>query len=215
MLERNVLRRVLLAPSSLRSSIVPAIRSDLRFQLSSRYSTSLPSVTKPSFWTSLVPKPLRRGASPAGAKIKKQQNKEWNPATFFIVIFLLIGSMSIQMIALRNEYDTFTRRAEARISLLKEIIDRVQRGEEVDVEGLLGTGDSKKEEEWEEILKDIEREDELWKSQKQKKPMKDAESTHQNIISLSNISAESTKDHESQPEPKRVGTRSNAPRGFY
>jgi len=76
--------------------------------------------------------------------------KEWNPATFFIVIFLLIGSQAIQMVAIRHEYENFSRSADARIALLKEVIERVQRGEDVDVEGLLGTGDKEKEKEWEE-----------------------------------------------------------------
>jgi Family of unknown function (DUF5321) len=58
--------------------------------------------------------------------------------------------MSIQMIALRNESAAFTRRADAKIGLLKEIIGRIQNGEEVDVEGLLGTGDKEREREWEE-----------------------------------------------------------------
>lgn len=58
--------------------------------------------------------------------------------------------MSIQMIALRNEFIAYTRRADAKIGLLKEVIERVQKGEEVDVEGLLGTGDARREKEWEE-----------------------------------------------------------------
>jgi hypothetical protein len=58
--------------------------------------------------------------------------------------------MSIQMIALRNDFAAFTRRADARIGLLREIIERIQKGEEVDVEGLLGTGDKEREKEWEE-----------------------------------------------------------------
>lgn len=40
------------------------------------------------------------------------------------------------------------RKAEAKIGLLKEVVGRVQKGEEVDVEGLLGTGDEGKEGEW-------------------------------------------------------------------
>jgi hypothetical protein len=107
------------------------------------------SVTQPSFWRSLIPKPFRKDAA-SGSAIRKPRSKEWNPATFFIVIFLLIGSMSIQMIALRNELAAFTRRADAKIGLLKEIIERIQNGEVVDVEGLLGTGDAKREKEWEE-----------------------------------------------------------------
>lgn len=54
------------------------------------------------------------------------------------------------MIALRNEFTAFTRRADAKIGLLKEIIGRIQNGEDVDVEGLLGAGDAKREQEWEE-----------------------------------------------------------------
>jgi hypothetical protein len=58
--------------------------------------------------------------------------------------------MAIQMIALRNEFAAFSRRADAKIGLLKEIIERIQKGDDVDVEGLLGTGDSAREKEWEE-----------------------------------------------------------------
>ena len=54
------------------------------------------------------------------------------------------------MISLRNDFRSFSRKSEAKISLLKEVIERVQRGEDVDVEGLLGTGDEEKEREWEE-----------------------------------------------------------------
>ena len=58
--------------------------------------------------------------------------------------------MSIQMIALKNTHAAFERRASAKIGLLREVIERIQKGEEVDVEGLLGTGDAKREKEWEE-----------------------------------------------------------------
>lgn len=55
----------------------------------------------------------------------------------------------MQMIALRNDFTTFSRRADAKIGLLKEVIERVQKGEDVDVKGLLGTGDPEQEKEWE------------------------------------------------------------------
>lgn len=54
------------------------------------------------------------------------------------------------MIALRSEYATVSRRARAKIGLLREVVERVQKGEDVDVEGLLGTGNEAKELEWEE-----------------------------------------------------------------
>lgn len=141
------LRRVLLAPASLRSSTV--VHQAIRPAIVSQKGYASLSVAQPSFWKSMIPKPFRKDPT-AIRRPKKPKSKEWNPATFFIFIFLLIGSMSIQMIALRNEFTAFTRRADAKIGLLKEIIGRIQNGEDVDVEGLLGAGDAKREQEWEE-----------------------------------------------------------------
>lgn len=139
------LRRALLASPGVRAiSLSPRLFLPSQALL---YSTQ--SVVQPSFWKSLIPKPLRKSSSPSKTA-KKPKSKEWNPATFFIWIFLFIGSMSIQMIALRREFANFSRRADARIGLLKEVIEKIQNGEEVDVEGLLGTGAKEKEQEWEE-----------------------------------------------------------------
>jgi hypothetical protein len=77
---------------------------------------------------------------------------EWNPATFYIIIFILIGSQAIQMLILRKDVENFGRQADAKIRLLNEVIQRVKNGEEVDVEKLLGTGNESKEREWEEGL---------------------------------------------------------------
>jgi hypothetical protein len=141
------LRRILLAPPSLRTSLLPFPPRSFHSALPRHYAST--NIVQTSFWVSLIPKPLR-GSSPTALLKKKAKSKEWNPATFFIVIFLLIGSMSIQMIALRNDFAAFSRRADAKIGLLKEIIERIKKGEEVDVEGLLGTGDKEREKEWEE-----------------------------------------------------------------
>lgn len=65
---------------------------------------------------------------------------------------LLIGSQAINTISLRHETAAFSRKADAKIALLREVIERVQKGEQVDVEGLLGTGNKEKEEEWEQGL---------------------------------------------------------------
>ncbi len=54
------------------------------------------------------------------------------------------------MISLRNDFTAFSRRADAKIGLLREIIGKIQNGEDVDVEGLLGSGDAEREKEWEE-----------------------------------------------------------------
>lgn len=111
------------------------------------YSSAGPyTVVDRGFWKSLVPKPLRK----ENRQALKQYGKQWNPATFFIVIFLLIGSMSIQMITLRNSFDRYMRISQVRIGLLREVVERIQNGEKVDVEKLLGTGDEEKEADWEE-----------------------------------------------------------------
>lgn len=52
------------------------------------------------------------------------------------------------MLTLRNEYSTFSRKADQKIALLKEVLDKIQRGEKVDVEKVLGTGDEQQEQEW-------------------------------------------------------------------
>ncbi|KAL9601149.1 MAG: hypothetical protein Q9219_002748 [cf. Caloplaca sp. 3 TL-2023] len=79
----------------------------------------------------------------------------------------------MQMIALRNEFTAFSRRADAKIALLKEVIERVQKGEEVDVKGLLGTGDPEKEKEWEQVIQEIEEEDRLWQNKARRREQRE------------------------------------------
>ncbi|KAF4992852.1 hypothetical protein FDECE_13582 [Fusarium decemcellulare] len=126
-------------------------------------STAPATIVDGSFWRSLVPKPLRK----ENRQLKKK-SREWNPATFFIAIFLLIGSMSIQMIALRNSFDRYMRQSESRIATLRNVVEKIQKGEPVDVEKALGTGDPKKEADWEEMLKAIERDEAARKSKQDK-----------------------------------------------
>lgn len=105
-------------------------------------------------------------------------------------MFTLIGSQAIRMLTLKNSYATYTRSTDAKIELLKEVIERVQRGEKVDVEKLLGTGDEAKEREWDQglswsiipmrmqlshlsislVLQEIEQEDLLWQQRRSKEP---------------------------------------------
>lgn len=127
------------------------------------------------------------------------------------------------MIALRNEFAAFSRRADAKIGLLKEIIERIQNGEEVDVEGLLGTGDTEREKEWEEgnfasvkqqwlsngyhvVLQEIEREDQAWEQSRRSKP-KHGEGE---------IAKKAPIEIPAKVEPKSKATsKTNAPSGFY
>lgn len=103
----------------------------------------------------MIPKFIRnRGARKESKRTKSQ---EWNPATFYIIMFTLIGSQAIRMITLKNSYSAYTRTTDAKIELLREVITRVKNGEKVDVEKLLGTGDEAKEREWDEGLSSPER----------------------------------------------------------
>ncbi|KAI1496718.1 hypothetical protein F5X99DRAFT_58478 [Biscogniauxia marginata] len=162
-------RRALRVPVEFR--VAATLRSTPIYQTQTiRYASSLPSVVQLSFWKSMVPKPLRRRPEPSSGAPTKPKSKEWNPATFFILIFILIGSMSIQMITLRKDFDTFVRRADVRIGLLREVVEKLQKGEEVDVEKALGTGDVEKEREWEEVLKEIEQGDIVKNARKTERP---------------------------------------------
>jgi len=108
----------------------------------------LPRVAQPSFWTSLIPRFMRLSRDSSTKKAVQDELPRWNPATFYIWIFLLIGSNSINMITLRNEYTTFDRKTDSKIAQLREVFEKVQRGEEVDVKRALGTGDAQQEQEW-------------------------------------------------------------------
>ena len=93
---------------------------------------------------------LRRSRVPPGLQKQKEKNKEWNPYTFFIITFLVIGSQAINLIALKHEHKDFMRRTESKIDLLREVIERIEKGEDVNVEKLLGTGVESEEKIWEE-----------------------------------------------------------------
>lgn len=108
-------------------------------------SDSLPKIADRSVWTSMIPRFIRN-RKPRDPK----KSKDWNPATFYIVMFTLIGSQAIRMLSLKNSYATYTRTTDAKIKLLREVIERIKNGEKVDVERILGTGDEMQEREWEE-----------------------------------------------------------------
>ncbi|KAJ4293277.1 hypothetical protein N0V90_008559 [Kalmusia sp. IMI 367209] len=134
-----LLRQLLRVPNTYRTLLTSPPRPQIRTfallspQLAHPRHLTVPRILQPSFWTSMVPRPLReRAADP--------NRGEWNPATPYIVLALLVGSQAIQILWLKQESDKERRRAEASISVLRGVVDRVQGGEVVDVEGALGTG---------------------------------------------------------------------------
>jgi len=59
-----------------------------------------------------------------------------------------VGSQAIHTLKLKSDMTEMERKAEAKISLLKRVIERIQSGEDVNVEKELGTGEPVAEKEW-------------------------------------------------------------------
>lgn len=57
--------------------------------------------------------------------------------------------------------------------MLREVIERVQNGEDVDVERVLGTGDEASEREWAEVLQEVRNEEALFQSRKKRKALRE------------------------------------------
>ncbi|KAM0562554.1 hypothetical protein ACHAPJ_002244 [Fusarium lateritium] len=196
------LRQLLIRPGQIRAASL-ALTASRASKFGIRYSSTAPAtIVDGSFWRSLIPKPLRK----ENRQLNKKKSKEWNPATFFIAIFLLIGSMSIQMIALRNSFDRYTRQSESRIASLREVVEKIQRGEPVDVEKALGTGDPQKEADWEEMLKAIERDEAARKWKREKAERNETEAPVANVQKIE--PAPST-------EPAPTKTKSGSFKNFF
>lgn len=120
-----------------------------RARLQSNASSAVPRVASTTFWSSLIP---RLPWKPPGQSSNQTLGKGWNPATYFIVMALIIGSQGIRIIAEEREILSFSRNTEAKIELLRKVLDSLHRGEHVDVEKVLGTGDETMEKEWEDGL---------------------------------------------------------------
>lgn len=111
---------------------------------------SLPRVAQPSTWTSMIPKAFRRHPN-APAEPARTSKWKWfmsHPATPVLALSLLVGSQAINTLALKNEMLAYTRATEGKLALLKGVIERVQKGEEFDVDEVLGTGKVTEEGEW-------------------------------------------------------------------
>ena len=171
----TLFRQLLRTPASHRTALFPPkTRPQSRFfamhaqqPLHARYLT-LPTIIRPSFWASMIPKPLRSLPSTSPSR-----NWNWNPATPYIVLGLLVGSQAIQILWLKQERGHNLRKAEAKLGLLKEVIERVQSGEAVDVEKVLGTGDAEREAEWRELVRGVKGEEALYQSKKRRRALRE------------------------------------------
>ncbi|SMQ49598.1 unnamed protein product [Zymoseptoria tritici ST99CH_3D7] len=62
----------------------------------------------------------------------------------------------------------FTRQTDAKLELLREVVQKVKNGEDVDVKQALGTGDPEHEKEWEQVMKELEETDMLLEGRKKR-----------------------------------------------
>ncbi|QRC90832.1 hypothetical protein JI435_003490 [Parastagonospora nodorum SN15] len=132
-------RQLLCFPASTRTALLTPQSHTRTYTLLAQHPRyiSLPRVLQPSFWSSMIPKPFKSSSSSSSSST---QSKEWNPATPYIILGLLVGSQAIQILWLKQDQGHSLRKAEAKIGLLREVVQRVQRGEDVDVEGGWGRG---------------------------------------------------------------------------
>lgn len=169
----------------------------------SRHYASAPNITQPSFWLNNIPKPLRPGYKQRHQDVKI---KEWNPWTFYIIMLLLIGSNSIQMISIEKSSAALIRKSDARIGLLEEVIKKLKNGEEVDVEKILGTGNKEREQEWQDVIENIENDDHIWVESSNQFPTSQEESQNKRI------SAKGSNDlNNSQAKNEKI----RVPPGFF
>lgn len=167
-----LLRQILRTPAASRSVLTATPAHQTRtFALAAPQTRflSTPTILRPSFWSSMIPKPLKDRASSSAPR-----TREWNPATPFIILSLLVGSQAIQILWLKQERAHALRKADAKIGLLREVIERVQNGEDVDVEKVLGTGDERLEREWHEVLREVKEEEALFQKRKERKALREA-----------------------------------------
>src|SRR5690242_3060845 len=159
-MESSILMRQLLrTPAACRTTLISTRPFSHAPTLPHARFLSTPTILRPSFWASMIPKPLKERTS-------TPPSRGWNPATPYIILALLVGSQAIQVLWLKQERAHALRKAEAKIGLLREVIERVQNGEDVDVEKVLGTGDEASEREWMEVLQEVRDEEALFQSKK-------------------------------------------------
>lgn len=115
-------------------------------------TAALPRVAQPELWQSIIPKAFRRSSQdPKTGPSKRGAFGRFvrHPSTSLILLAIFCGSQSIQLIALKSETESKKQLVERKLATLREVIDKVQNGEAINVREALGTGDPEMEKEWE------------------------------------------------------------------
>jgi hypothetical protein len=166
----------------------------------------LPRVAQPSMWQSMIPRVLRERSQ------QPKPVKKTNPANFFIWIYLLIGSQAIRILTLKNERREDNRIADVKLRQLREVVERLGNGEDVDVEKMLGTGDETQELEWEQALRELESEERLWQNNRSKSK---AERLRKAMLEAENFPASKIIAHPDAETDPVVSMKPPAAPAFY
>lgn len=128
-------------------------------KLHSADQSKLPRIANPAFWSQLIPRAFRSASDEDSArnraKIRAAGDQERRTAIAFLVLGLIVGSNAINLISLKRDMLNFSRQTDARLGLLREVVQKVKDGETVDVKKALGTGDPEAEKEWEQVIKEL------------------------------------------------------------
>ncbi|RMZ84589.1 hypothetical protein DV737_g1115, partial [Chaetothyriales sp. CBS 132003] len=160
----HVLKRVQSQPRALGGRALPRAAS-IRTQHSAAQEAAQSRRLRPSVWHSIIPRQLREGVA---RRRKPVEERQPNSASYFIWIFLFIGSQAVRILGLKNDHKAYMRRADLKLAQLREVVEKLHRGEEVDVEKALGTGDDAQELEWEEAMRELASEERRWQQSRQK-----------------------------------------------
>jgi DNA gyrase/topoisomerase IV subunit B len=133
----------------------------------------------------------------------------------FLVLGIVVGSNAIHLLNIKREMLNFSRQTDAKLAALREVIQRVKNGEDVDVKRILGTGDAEHEQEWEQVIQELETTDMLWEGRKNREAKRaaDRQSVEERPQKLADESTAEPKttNFEASGEPAS-GTKSQGPR---
>lgn len=102
--------------------------------------------------------------------------------------------------------------ADIKLRQLREVIERLENGEDVDVEKMLGTGDAKAEAEWEQALRELESEERLWQNNRSKRR---AEKDRQRAMEVDADPINRIVAERSSQDPAQLGPSPPVAPGFY
>ncbi|KAF7197113.1 hypothetical protein HII31_01538 [Pseudocercospora fuligena] len=164
-----------------------------------------PRIASPSFWTSLVPRFLRRPTSEEEAAERARKRgagaEERRTGIIFLVLGIVVGSNAINIISLRREMLNFSRQTDAKLDLLRGVVSRVRNGEEFDVKKALGTGDPEQEKEWAQVMEELEKTDMLWESRKKREAKRAEKAEERRLKEEGRARMESVDAIESSKKP--------------